>query len=176
MRLIIGILAGFAIIMLYFYMQPADESLQVVAPEGYVEVTVKDVMLYQKGGVVLLGENASSEVLPIYVAADQAREMVRTMRNIPAERPLTHDLIKKILDNANMRLAYVSIDRLEGEIYYATIAAGNGAAIKIDARPSDSIILALKSGTPIYVHKNLMKEKGVLPERMEIQSFKYETV
>lgn len=173
MRLIIAL--AVAVIVLFFFTQTAEKT-QIMPPEDYVEVTVKDVRIYQKGGVVLLGENASSEVLPIYIAVDQAHEMLRTMHNISAERPLTHDLIKRILDSANIKLAYVSIDRLEGDIYYATIAAGNGAAIKIDARPSDSIILALKNRIPIYAHGNLMKEKSILPERLEIQSFKYETV
>lgn len=175
MKLIIAALAV-AVMVLFFSVQFADRPPQIAVPEGYVEVTVKDVRIYPKGGVVLLGESASNEVLPIYIAVDQAHEMVRTMHNISAERPLTHDLIKKILDSANIKVAYVSIDRLEGEIYYATIAAGNGAAIKIDARPSDSIILALKNKVPIYAHKRLMEEKSVLPERLEIQSFKYETV
>lgn len=172
MRLVI---AALAVILLFIFLQAAEKR-QIMPPEDYVEVTVKDVRIYSKGGVVLLGENASNEVLPIYIALDQAQEIVRTMHNISAERPLTHDLIKRILESANIKLAYVSIDRLEGDIYYATIAAGNGAAIKIDARPSDSIILALKNRVPIYAHGNLMKEKSVLPERLEIQNFKYETV
>lgn len=161
---------------LYFLSSQIPERLRTEAPEGYAEVAVKDVRISEGGGLVLLGENASNEVLPIYISAEQARDIARALHKIPSERPLAHDLLASILDSAGMRLSYVSIDRLEGGTYYATIVARNGETKKIDARPSDSIILALKSGIPIYVHRQLMQEKSAPPERMEIQSFKYENV
>jgi bifunctional DNase/RNase len=158
---LIGISIG-ALALSYKYLRPTRGMTTMGVPSGYVQAEIKDVEFISHGsGVVYLSEKGGSTILPIYISEEQARTIVMLMNEIPSERPFMHDLMGSLLDNSNMRVDYVSVDGLEEGIYYATIALRNGKFIMIDARPSDSIILALRENAPIYINAELLKKEGI---------------
>ncbi|MBS3813596.1 bifunctional nuclease family protein, partial [Candidatus Bipolaricaulota bacterium] len=76
------------------------------------------------------------------------------------ERPLTHDLLKSVLDKLNQDLERVIIDDLSNKTYYATLVlqGPDGETLKIDSRPSDSIALALRTNSPIFVDEEIFED------------------
>lgn len=96
------------------------------------------------------------------VTADQAMSIYNTLYGVSSVRPLTQDIMKDVLENFGVDILQVKIDRYEDEIYYATITLRQGNDILVlDARPSDSISLALRKGIPVYFKKSLFDEKSV---------------
>jgi len=127
-------------------------------PQNYAEVGIKNVRLDFTRGVVLLQKKNSNLTLEFYVSREQGELILAAFHNASFSRPMAHDLLFKILKEARMKLLYVSVDRLESGTYYASllIETAEGGRIQLDARPSDAIVISLKSRAPIYVDKNLM--------------------
>ncbi len=123
-------------------------------PNGYVEVEIEEATMDAVGGVMYLAERDTDRVLPIHIGLEQARVISMLIHKSAFERPMMHDLLKEVLKDAKVKLDYVSIDRLDNNVYYATVVLNNG---RLDARPSDGVILALANGIPIYVHGELMR-------------------
>jgi hypothetical protein len=138
-------------------MPPVEEEPR----EGYVKTVVKDVQVELVGGIISLGEADSNLTLDIYVSRTQGENIYAALHNITFPRPQTHDLFLELLAKSGMRVKFVSIDRLEEGIYYATLVIERReGSLALDARPSDSIVFALKTGTPIYVKEKLLEEQG----------------
>ncbi len=123
-------------------------------PKGYVEVKIDEVTVDEGGGVMYLAERGTGYVLPIHIGLEQARVMFMLIHDSVFERPMMHDLLEKVLRDAKLELDYVSIDKLDNNVYYATVVLNNG---RMDARPSDGVILALANDIPVYVRKDLMR-------------------
>lgn len=144
--------------------EPPRAALPAVPPQGYVEAHVQDVEIGHSGSVVFIKSVDSNLSLNIHVSRAQGENIYMALHNITFSRPMTHDLILSFLEKSGMRVRYISIDRVEDGIYYAGLAiVGKEGGIVVDARPSDSIVLALKVGAPIYVKKSLLgagKEAG----------------
>ncbi len=157
---LVGIGLG-ALILSRLYLTPNPTLDQGTAPAGYVKVEVRNVEVGHSGGVMYLGEKDSDTTLPIFIGEAQAQIIGRLLNNGTPERPLMHDLLREVLDQADMKLAYISVDRLDKGVYYATVVFENGKLIEIDARPSDSVILALRNGAQIYVKGELIEKEGV---------------
>jgi len=115
------------------------------------------------GAVMLLkGEDWGDQVLPIYIGGVEAEAIVRGLYGYVSKRPLTHDLIVSILGALGVRVERVTIDALIENVYTATIVLLQEQDSKprryyIDARPSDSVAIAVRTGAPIYVNKQLRK-------------------
>ncbi len=148
------------------------EEVQPAPPQGYVEALVQDVRIEHSGSVVSIRAVDSNMSLDIHVSRVQGENIYMALHNITFSRPLTHDLILSFLENSGMRIKHISIDRLEEGIYYSTIlTTGREGDVSVDARPSDSIVLALKVGAPIYVKKDLLeKERKAGKEFPEIEA------
>ncbi len=159
------VLAGLsigALTLSHRYFRPTSGMLKVGAPTGYIEAELKDVEIIGRGsGVMYLAEKGGSILLPIYISEDQARAITLLTGEVPSQRPFMHDLFGRALDYGNLKLEYVSVDRLEGGVYYATIVLQNGKFVAIDARPSDSIIIALSKKAPIYLNEELLRNEGM---------------
>jgi bifunctional DNase/RNase len=124
------------------------------AAEGLVEVRVRGVTVDPQGAspVVLLEEVRGARVMPIWVGFFEARAIAMQMEQVVPPRPMTHDLIKNILEGVQARVTAVVITALKDNTFYATIGLATGATtVHIDARPSDAIALALRVNAPIYV-------------------------
>jgi uncharacterized protein len=136
--------------MCFLAAQPVTEPL--------VEVRVRAVTIDPQAGspVVLLEDVQGDRVLPIWVGVFEARAIAMEMDNVAPPRPMTHDLIKTILEGMNAQVTGVVINDLKENTFYAQIALTAGpASLQIDARPSDAIALALRVKAPIRVAKTV---------------------
>ena len=107
--------------------------------------------------VVLLKERHGQRVLPIWIGTNEASVIALELSGMSYKRPLTHDLIKSILNGFSAVLQKIVVSSLKENTFYAKfyILASEKSIIEIDARPSDSIAMALKMKAPIYVSTDL---------------------
>jgi bifunctional DNase/RNase len=131
---------------------------------AFVEVEVKGVRLDATGTnpVVFLVDKEGKKALPIWIGLLEANAIDKELRNNASPRPMTHDLLYSILAQAHLKVKEIRIVDLKDNTYYATLFLRlNKGVIEVDARPSDAIILALKSKTPIYVSTKILDEQGI---------------
>lgn len=108
--------------------------------------------------VVLLREVDGPRVLPIFVGPFEAQAIARMLKQEPFPRPLTHDLLALIVEGLKARVARVVIAELRDATYHAALILERGGdeVVSIDARPSDSIAVALRTGAPLLVNADLL--------------------
>lgn len=108
--------------------------------------------------VVILSPEGINKVLPIWIGHAEAWVIAMELSGVGSKRPLTHDLIKKVITAFNAQVDRVEITELREQTFFALIHLVNdNQTWKIDARPSDSIALALKTGSKIYVNEELFE-------------------
>lgn len=111
--------------------------------------------------VVLLKEKYGERTLPIWIGDNEAMAIAVSLEGLKPPRPLTHDLLKLIIDAFQVKLTKIVITELKEETYYAKIyLETDGKLVGIDARPSDSIALALRFDAAIYVSEEIMNKNG----------------
>ena len=133
-------------------------------PPPFVEMEVKGVRLDAIGNspVVLLADKEGKKALPIWVGLLEANAIDKELRNTTSPRPMTHDLLYSILAQAHVKVKEVKIVDLRNNTYYATLFLTiNKGVVEVDARPSDAIVIALKSKTPILVSAKILDEQGI---------------
>jgi uncharacterized protein len=107
--------------------------------------------------VVILQEKDGHRLLPIWIGQPEADSIVMEMKNVRRERPLTHDLCKNIIVGLGGTLRRVQITKVAKSTYYAELhVARPDGMIQIDARPSDSIAIALRLSAPIFAQESLL--------------------
>ncbi len=110
--------------------------------------------------VVILSPENDERVLPIWIGHAEAWAIAMELSGVGSKRPLTHDLMKQAIEVLEARVDRVEITDLREQTFFAVVhLACNGNGRKLDARPSDSIALALKTGCPIYVNAELFEEQ-----------------
>ena len=115
--------------------------------------------------VIVLKETAGDRQLPIFIGAAEARAIERKVKDVPAPRPLTHDLIMTIIEKMGGTIARVLIHDLRDETYYASVEINQDGEIReIDARPSDAIALAVRSGVAIFVAECVFERTTKKPD------------
>ena len=135
-----------------------------------VEVRVRGVTVDPQAAspIVLLQEVRGDRVMPIWVGVSEARAIAMELEKIVPPRPMTHDLLKNILDGVKARVTNVVITALKENTFYAQIALATGATdVPIDARPSDAIALALRVNAPIFVAKAVFDSSPPIDLREE---------
>lgn len=116
--------------------------------------------------IVLLKEKAGERYLPIWVGAVEATAIAYAQQGVVPPRPLTHDLMRDLLDALGASIDQVRITSLEDGVYYAVIAFDNG--VEVQARPSDAIALALRAEVPIVSAEAVLDEAGIdIPDEDE---------
>ena len=113
---------------------------------------------------LILKEVNGNRRLPIIIGAFEAQSIALEMEGIKPPRPLTHDLMKNILESVGADLAEINISELRDGTFYAKLILDSQ---EIDARPSDAIALAVRFGVPIFVADKVMDEAAFLPENEE---------
>jgi hypothetical protein len=109
--------------------------------------------------VVVLQERGGTRLLPIWIGQPEAESIVRHMHNVKGARPLTHDLVRNLILGMGAQLKRVHITRVEKSTYFAELQIQRGETlVHIDARPSDSIAIALRLAAPIYAADELLVE------------------
>jgi len=113
--------------------------------------------------IVFLSDSGGERALPICIGLFEASAIYSEIQGITHRRPLTHDLVERIIHASAGKIRRVIITHHKDGIYYATMEMErNGFLVEIDARPSDSIVMALKFDSPLYVTKTLFEEMAVL--------------
>ncbi|MBN2378750.1 bifunctional nuclease family protein [candidate division WOR-3 bacterium] len=127
-----------------------------------VEVEVHGVSLdLNNAPVLLLREKGGQRVLPIWVGPIEASAITYAARREPFERPLTLDVIKRIIETLGGKVERVIITGLKDNTYYANLVLSHADdVISIDARPSDSVAIAVHLRAPIFVDDELMDAQG----------------
>ena len=121
--------------------------------------------------VVLRNKENPKEVLPIWIGHPEASGIMMVLNNIEFERPLTYELFKSVIEALGGEIEKIEISDLKEGTYYATIyiRTPSGEVKEIDARPSDAINLALRTGAPIYVSDEVMNQSKVIIEEVQPQ-------
>ena len=110
-----------------------------------------------KAYVVILQEKEGERLLPIWIAQPEAESIVLQMKHVHRERPMTHDLCRILIQGLGATLRRVHITKVEKNTYYAELhLLREDRLIPIDARPSDSIAIALRFGAPIFADESLL--------------------
>ncbi len=123
------------------------------------EVRVQSVKYDRRSNtpVVVLQETEGDRVLPIWIGVSEANAIAMKLGGVALHRPLTHDLFMSIMAGMGGALRRVLITRVEDSTYFAElIIAKNGEVVSIDARPSDSIALALRAEARIFADDSLL--------------------
>jgi uncharacterized protein len=112
--------------------------------------------------VVILREKGGSRVLPIWIGPAEASAIAMELQGLKAQRPLTHDLLKQIIIGLGGDLRRVVISSVKENTYFAELLIRRDDHVfQVDARPSDSIALALRLNAPIFTSDQLLDESGI---------------
>jgi len=115
--------------------------------------------------VVILKDVNAEWYLPIWIGPYEAEAIAIRLQNVEVARPLTHDLLHNVIAEMGGKVSHIVVDDLHSDTFFASIAVGlNGRQLKIDARPSDAIALAVRANVPIFVEENVMAQAGIVPE------------
>ena len=134
-----------------------------------VEVVGVRIEMPSNQPIVLLKEVEGTRFLPIWVGAVEATSIAFAQQGLEATRPLTHDLIRDLLERTDITLTSVHITRIDGGVFYAEILLRNNqeALEPLSARPSDAIAIALRTKTNIMVDADLLDQVGIdIPEQV----------
>lgn len=115
--------------------------------------------------VLILREDDGHRVVPIWIGHPEAMAIMLAVQGIEPPRPLTHDLMMRIVAGVGFEIERVEITRVEeGTFFAALILRSEDRTIAIDARPSDSLALAVRAGCPVLVAEEVMLNSGIIPE------------
>ncbi|MDQ1632042.1 MAG: uncharacterized protein QOC80_2014 [Frankiaceae bacterium] len=122
--------------------------------------------------IVLLREVTGERYLPIWIGAVEATAIAFAQQGVVPPRPLTHDLMKDLIGATGTELSEVRITEMRDGIFYAVLVLSSGA--EVSARPSDSIALALRTGSKIVCAEDVLEEAGLeVPEEEEDEVEKF---
>ena len=137
-----------------------------------VEVVGVRVEMPSNQPIVLLREADGERYLPIWIGAVEATAIAFAQQGVVPPRPLTHDLLKNVLESTGNALTEVRINEMTDGVFYASLVLDTG--VEIDARPSDSIALAMRTGARIVCSESLLDEVGIaVPDEREEEVEKF---
>lgn len=129
-----------------------------------VEMTIESIrvslMNYQR--VVILKEKDAERYLPIWIGQAEAEAIAIRLQDVAVARPLTHDLLRAMIEQLGGSVTGVVINDMTNDTFYARILLeAGGRSLEIDARPSDAIALAVRVGVPIHANETVLDRYGV---------------
>jgi uncharacterized protein len=111
--------------------------------------------------IVILKDLDEKDVLPIWIGLLEASSIATAIENIQTPRPMTHDLLKNILDNLGAKVERIEVNDLKDNTYYALIHLDvESKRFVIDSRPSDAIAIAIRTGATIFVEESVIKKSA----------------
>ena len=140
--------------------------------EGFIEMRVGGLTLdpVTKTPIVILKDAENKLTLPIWIGLMEATAMATELEGIKMARPMTHDLLRRIISDLGGAIESIEVTDLKDNTYYATIHLQAGdKTLTIDSRPSDAISLALRTQSPIFVAKKVLETSSVLQQNEETQ-------
>jgi len=135
-----------------------------------IEVTVDSVRLSTTSHhhVVLLKEVGAQRYLPIWIGPFEADAINLELHGLKTARPLTHDLLKIVIDQIGATVSHILVNDLKADTFYASIVMDvNGRHVEVDSRPSDAIALAVRAKVPIFVAESVMEMAAIIPPSTE---------
>ncbi|MCM8763913.1 MAG: bifunctional nuclease family protein [Candidatus Omnitrophica bacterium] len=131
-----------------------------------VRVEVENIVLNiaTSTPIVILKDRKTGSILPIVIGLFEAQAILLILEKEDFPRPLTHDLLRSIIEKMNGKITKLEIHSLKENTYYANliIETATGSIIKVDCRPSDGIALALRASAPIFASEDLMEPPDVV--------------
>ncbi len=128
-------------------------------------LTIQSGMSQSGSYILMLCEPESGVQVPIFIGAYEAQGILLAKESVKTRRPMTHELMMKVMEEYGLSLKEVSIDRVNEGIFYATLHMTDGFNTRsLDSRSSDAITLALLADCPIMMEESVIEETGV---RME---------
>lgn len=119
----------------------------------------------------LLEEPGEGRVLPIWIGSQEATSILIALGDEPPPRPLTHDLMKTLLDTVGATVDRIAVTRIEDGTFYAELTLTTPAGpLVLDTRPSDAIALAVRTEAPLFVAEDVLEESGIPAEMAEART------
>ena len=129
-----------------------------------IEMKIKGLMIDPVSNmpIIVLKDDGGSSVLPIWVGIFEANAIAMQLENIASPRPMTHDLLKNVIDGLQCRIDRVTITDLKDNTFFALIhlSRNGGEGLDIDARPSDAMALAMRADAPIFVDSQVLQKSS----------------
>lgn len=132
-----------------------------------IEVVIDSVRasLMTNHRMIILRETDRDRYLPIFIGPPEADAIAVELLGRTVSRPLTHDLLKVVIDSMGGRVSHVLVNDLRDDTFFARIIMDvNGEKLEVDSRPSDAIALAVRVKAPIFVNDSVMDQASVVPE------------
>ena len=130
-----------------------------------IEMSIKGLMVdpITNMPIVILRDKDGQKVLPIWVGIFEANAIALQIENIATPRPMTHDLLRNVIQDLRATVQKVVVCDLQENTFYALIYLGlNGGTVAIDARPSDAIALAVRVEAPIFADEEVLTDASIL--------------
>ena len=126
--------------------------------------------------IVLLREREGERYLPIWIGAMEATAIAFALQGIQTARPMTHDLLKNVLEDLSVQVQRIVITELKDGTFYAVIQMQqDGRAYEVSSRPSDAIALAVRVNVPIFANEDVLTEASIVirdDEEQEVEKFR----
>ncbi len=125
-----------------------------------IEMKIKGLVVdpISKMPIVVLEDPRTDRILPIWIGVFEANAIALTIENISTPRPMTHDLLKSILEKLEVAVEKIVVNDVRDNTFYAIIYCRyKDRPVLIDSRPSDAIALALRMNSPIYVEDDVVR-------------------
>ncbi len=132
----------------------------------YVEMKIAGVVLdpQSKSPVVLLKDVEEHYTIPIWIGILEAAAIAYALDGVQPPRPMTHDLMKMLLEEVGARVPRIDVDKLEDNVFRAKIhlEMPSGGKRLVDSRPSDALALALRTGADIYAEETVLRKASAV--------------
>lgn len=116
--------------------------------------------------VVILKEKEAERYLPIWIGPAEADSIAVKLQDVTVPRPLTHDLLRSVIDALGAVVISIIVNELRNDTFYAKIILNvDDEEMEIDSRPSDAIALAVRAKVPIYAEESVLDKAGILLDR-----------
>lgn len=123
------------------------------------------VSLMSQHRIVLLKDASGERFLPIWIGPFEADAITSELQDMTPQRPLTHDLLKNMIEELGGKVVHILVNELRNDVYYARVVIDiNGKRTEVDARPSDAIALAVRAKCPIFVATLVMDKAAIEPD------------
>ena len=126
--------------------------------------------------IVLLKEKEGERFLPIWIGAMEATAIAFALQGIVTARPMTHDLMKNLLEEIGAQVERIVITELRDGTFYAVIQMqSNGSSVEVSSRPSDAIALAVRVNVPVFANEEVLTEASIVirdDEEQEVEKFR----
>jgi bifunctional DNase/RNase len=125
-----------------------------------IQMKIKGLVVdpISKMPIVVLEDPQTDRILPIWIGVFEANAIALTIENIPTPRPMTHDLLKNLLEKLEVAVEKIVVNDVRNNTFYAIIHCRyDERPLLIDSRPSDAIALALRTNSPIYVEETVVQ-------------------